>query len=386
MAAAPRWDIFCKVVDNFGDIGVCWRLARQLAAEHGLAVRLWVDDLASLARLAPAIDPNLDAQDCAGVKVRHWDAVFPAELLADGLGDVVIEAFGCDLPEACVVAMARRSCKPVWINLEYLSAENWVRGCHGLASPHPRLPLNKYFFFPGFFAGTGGLLRERDLLAQRDDFLADPAAQAWFWAELGVPTRRPGEQRISLFGYRNAATSELLAAWSAAETPVLCLVPEGPAALEAAAWAGQADAKSGAVWRRGALELRILAFVEQECYDRLLWACDCNFVRGEDSFVRAQWAGRPMVWQIYPQQEDAHWLKLDAFLELYCAGLPAEAATAAGAMFRAWNQGADAGRAWTGYRRHHAALADHARRWAPELAQHQDLTAVLVEFCGLRLQ
>ena len=45
------WDIFCTVVDNYGDIGVCWRLARQLAAEHGFAVRLWVDDLASFARL-----------------------------------------------------------------------------------------------------------------------------------------------------------------------------------------------------------------------------------------------------------------------------------------------------------------------------------------------
>ena len=26
------WDIFCSVVDNFGDIGVTWRLARQLVA------------------------------------------------------------------------------------------------------------------------------------------------------------------------------------------------------------------------------------------------------------------------------------------------------------------------------------------------------------------
>jgi hypothetical protein len=22
-----HWDIFCRVIDNFGDIGVCWRLA-----------------------------------------------------------------------------------------------------------------------------------------------------------------------------------------------------------------------------------------------------------------------------------------------------------------------------------------------------------------------
>ncbi|MBY0444112.1 MAG: elongation factor P maturation arginine rhamnosyltransferase EarP, partial [Burkholderiales bacterium] len=38
-----RWDIFCRVIDNYGDIGVCWRLARQLSFEHGFAVRLMVD-------------------------------------------------------------------------------------------------------------------------------------------------------------------------------------------------------------------------------------------------------------------------------------------------------------------------------------------------------
>ncbi|HET9045379.1 MAG TPA: elongation factor P maturation arginine rhamnosyltransferase EarP, partial [Casimicrobiaceae bacterium] len=43
--AAQRWDVFCKVVDNFGDAGVCWRLARQLVAEHDLAVTLWIDVL-----------------------------------------------------------------------------------------------------------------------------------------------------------------------------------------------------------------------------------------------------------------------------------------------------------------------------------------------------
>jgi uncharacterized repeat protein (TIGR03837 family) len=379
-----RWDIFCQVVDNFGDIGVAWRLARQLAVEHGLTVRLWVDDLASFARLAPAIDPERDAQQCAGVKVRRWRAPFPPEVLTEGAGDVVVEAFACHLPEAYVEAMARRESRPVWINLEYLSAENWVRGCHGLASPHPRLPLTRHFFFPGFFAGTGGLIRERDLLQQRDAFQADPAAQAAFWAALGVPPRRPDELRLSLFSYRNAAIPELLAAWSASPVPVTCLVPEGPAAQQAAAWAGLEQEKSGAVARRGALEVRVLPFVEQARYDRLLWACDLNFVRGEDSFVRAQWAGRPMLWQIYPQEEDAHWLKLEAFLRLYCHDF--SAAGGLERMFHAWNRGEGMDRAWADYWRHREALSSHARRWAATLAGHEDLAAALVEFCGLGLQ
>ena len=40
------WDVFCRVVDNYGDAAVCWRLARQLADEHGARVRLWIDLLA----------------------------------------------------------------------------------------------------------------------------------------------------------------------------------------------------------------------------------------------------------------------------------------------------------------------------------------------------
>ena len=128
MLKNPTWDIFCTVVDNFGDIGVSFRLARQLAAEHEVAVRLWVDDLASLQQLCPELDPEQEVQFQHGVEVRHWAQNFPDVLP----GDVVIEAFACDLPENYLAAMAARTVKPIWINLEYLSAETWVQGCHGL--------------------------------------------------------------------------------------------------------------------------------------------------------------------------------------------------------------------------------------------------------------
>src|SRR3989304_6108142 len=119
-------DIFCTVVDNYGDIGVCWRLARQLANEHGIAVRLWVDDLASFRRLCPEVDTQLAQQQCRSVEVRHWAALFPEVEPAQ----LVIEAFACELPERYVAAMAHQLHQPVCVNLEYLSAENWVAGCH----------------------------------------------------------------------------------------------------------------------------------------------------------------------------------------------------------------------------------------------------------------
>ena len=134
---AESCDIFCTVVDNFGDIGVSWRLARQLANEHGMAVRLWVDDLTSFARLCPQVDVMLDTQYQQAVEVRRWPAEFPPVESAA----LVIEAFACRLPQRYEAAMAARVDKPVWINLEYLTAEDWVEGCHRLPSPHPTLPL-----------------------------------------------------------------------------------------------------------------------------------------------------------------------------------------------------------------------------------------------------
>ncbi len=331
---AARWDVFGKVVDNYGDAGVCWRLARQLVAEHEIAVTLWIDELAPLARIAPGVDATASVQTVAGVELRRW-----REPLADAPrpGDVVIEAFGCGLPEAYVAAMTRRAPPPRWFVLEYLSAEDWVEGTHGLASPHPRLPLDRRFWFPGFTAATGGLLRERGLIAARDAFLADDAARRALWARLRVPPPEPGETRISLFCYPSAPLATLCDAWADGDAPVVCLVPEGVATGALDRWAGGRLPHPGEAMVRGRLAVRGIPFVAQDEYDRLLWACDVNFVRGEDSFVRAQWAARPFVWHIYPQDEAAHRAKLGAFLARYLTGLDDAAAAAVRRFWRAWN-------------------------------------------------
>ncbi|MFZ3019446.1 MAG: elongation factor P maturation arginine rhamnosyltransferase EarP, partial [Gallionella sp.] len=216
-------DIFCNVIDNYGDIGVCWRLARQLANEFELQVRLWVDDLGSFAKLCPEADAVLDSQHCRGVEVRRWLDPFPEVRPAE----LVIAAFGCKLPQSYIEAMAAQESKPVWINLEYLSAEDWVHGCHRLPSPHPSLPLTKYFFFPGFTKQTGGLLLERDLLMRRDAFFGNPSQQQAYWQSLGLAMLDKGTLKVSLFGYENAALAGLFDVWAAGAQPVLCLVPEG---------------------------------------------------------------------------------------------------------------------------------------------------------------
>lgn len=368
--ANPRWDIFCTVVDNYGDIGVCWRLARQLAETHGIAIRLWLDDLASLQALCPQIDPGQLQQTWQGVEVRRWSADFPEVAPAE----VVIEAFACELPPTYLAAMAACPAKPLWINLEYLTAEPWAAEWHGMASPHPQLPLTKYFYFPGFTANTGGLLCAAD-------FTEAAAALA---IRLGLPAPRPEELRVSLFGYENPGLGNLLQAFAQSATPVTCLLPTGKLLPQAAAWLQVPELCAGQVFSRGSLELRVLPFLSQPDYDALLWLCDFNFVRGEDSFVRAQWAAKPLAWNIYPQPEDAHWKKLEAFLSIYTEHLLPEAAADLTAFWQAWNgkQGKclavdDWARLW----RHRDALQLHARRWAKQLAQQKDQATGLVDFC-----
>ena len=359
-------DIFCTVVDNYGDIGVCWRLARQLANEHGLSVRLWVDDLRSFGKLCPELDAGLSEQRCRGVDVRHWPATFPAVEPAD----LVIEAFACRLPQSYVETMAAREPKPVWLNLEYLSAEDWVEGCHKLPSPHPSLPLTKYFFFPGFTDKTGGLLLEHDLLARRDAFQGDTGVQERYWRSLGVRERMAGEVRVSLFSYENEAMEALLGCWEQGEQPVTCLMPEGRSLPQVAAFFGQSTGKAGDIWQRGRLRVHVLPFVEQERYDELLWACDVNFVRGEDSCVRAQWASKPYIWHIYPQHDGVHLEKLEALRARYTSGLPPEAAQAVRDLWLAWNGGQDIVEAWKRFELQRETLAAHGVEWARRLARN----------------
>lgn len=291
-----RWDIFCRVIDNHGDAGVCWRLACGLA-DHGEAVRLWIDDPGTFAWMAPG--------GRSGVAILPWTLAGVAEHTSAAAPDVLIEAFGCDPAPELVARFARRRqedhAPDAWINLEYLSAEPYVERLHGLPSPvfhGPGAGLTKHFFYPGFTPVTGGLLREDGLMARRERF----DRRAWL-AQQGIAW--DGERLVSLFCYEPPALAALLAHFERGAEPVRLLVTAGRAAR----------ALPPGAERRGALSITWLPPLTQPDFDHLLWACDLNFVRGEDSLVRALWAGAPFVWQIYPQHDDAHHAKLESFLD-----------------------------------------------------------------------
>jgi uncharacterized repeat protein (TIGR03837 family) len=365
-----RADVFCRVIDNFGDAGICWRLCRQLAAEHGWRMRLWIDRppaLFPLAGLAPGPLPV----EHAGVHICLWDE---APDFHDDLPDCVIEAFACRMPDPLLVRLAAAPEKPVWLNLEYLTAEDWARGCHLLDSPHATLPLRCTFFIPGFDAASGGLLREADLLARRDAWRADPGAREHFWATLGGPPPR-GRPLVSLFAYADGTTERSLAAWATEGVRATIAVND------------ELADRLCLPEHLGGLEVRRLPFLDQDGYDRLLWTCDLNLVRGEDSFVRAQWAGQPFLWQPYRQSEGTHSAKLAAFLEHYLAEADEPLAGFLQGTFAGWNDPATGGPPpLSSLLAKLPAWRSQAAAWCAALAGQDDLAARLAQAVETRLK
>ncbi|MDO8441657.1 MAG: elongation factor P maturation arginine rhamnosyltransferase EarP, partial [Polaromonas sp.] len=220
-----------------------------------------------------------------------------------------------ELIAACVDNAMDTGQKPAWINLEYLSAEAYVERCHAMPSPVNRGPAagwTKWFFYPGFTPGTGGLLREDGLAARQAAF----QRSAWL-AQQGIAYK--GEMLVSLFCYEPPALARLLdhlAQRNPHPGPVRLLVTAGRAASAVKALIN--DKKWPQPGQNGGEQLSIsyLPLLSQTDFDHLLWACDLNFVRGEDSVVRAIWAAQAFVWQIYPQADQAHRVKLEAFLDM----------------------------------------------------------------------
>jgi uncharacterized repeat protein (TIGR03837 family) len=362
MDRSLQWDIFCKVIDNFGDIGVSWRLSADLAA-RGHRVRLWVDDASALSWMAPDGAP--------GVEVLPWAQ---AEASAAPMGvapDVLIEAFGCEIPPAFLHTNAARP--PLWLNLEYLSAEAYVERCHGLASPvlsGPAAGATKTFFYPGFTPATGGLLREPSLTAQQASF----NRAEWLAGHVGGTASNA--RVVSLFCYEPPLLEALLKQWQANGLngrPVALLATAGRAA--AAVQRAYPALSEGEVQPGSALAVTYLPKLSQTEFDHLLWSSDLNFVRGEDSLVRALWAGKPLIWHLYPQADDAHHAKLEAYLARI------EAPESLRAFHRAWN-GSAASTLPLISPDDLAHWAEHAAALKSALWQQRDLASSLLQFAA----
>ena len=326
-AARQNWDIFCNVVDNFGDIGVSWRLACNLAA-RGKAVRLWLDDVSPLAWMAPSGHPHVEVIDCQNGIPKDTDLT---------LGDVLVDTFDCEFAINLIAAKTintlaigrfnplKSPIQPVWLNLEYLTAESFAERAHTLPYVHHSGAAQGWtqrYFYPGFNERTGGLLREIDFFERQQAFdkaawLANLKFEVSDYSRSGAMNSTSSSSRlISLFCYEPAALVALIDQLTASETHTCLLVTAGRATTAVKDLLEHKRRVEPAYLLTEQLSILYIPQLTQTDYDHLLWSCDLNFVRGEDSLVRAIWAAKPFIWQIYPQHDGAHHTKLDAFLAM----------------------------------------------------------------------
>ena len=339
------WDGFCHVIDNHGDLGVCWRLSQDLA-RLGHTVRLYIDHPEDLNWMAPQwAQPNGQAPTHRGVSVHAW----PHETQSATLAHVVIEAFGCELPPRYLANLAKQASStpstPVaWINLDYMSAEAFYQNIHRMPSPQlwgPAQGLTKWFYQPGFTPDSGGLLRPHPAPSPE----LNAVTQVAHVAASSPSADSSAPLKCVLFCYEPPALKDLLLQLSQSSTPVLLQVAPGRATRHTlqciqTLWRTrlQAQDKSpsevqtpGQRAQFGNLSLEFLPYMDQFEFDQLLAQSSLNFVRGEDSLVQAIWAQRPFVWQIYPQDDGAHGPKLEAFLGTLQAPLSLQR------FMRVWN-------------------------------------------------
>ena len=352
-------DIFCTVIDNYGDIGVCWRLAKQMALEYNIVTRLYVNNIKAFQTIIPEPD------DCVEVKIWGQDEF---EYIAS---DIVIEAFACQLPQHVITDMAVK--KSIWIDLEYLTAENWAISCHAIPSPHPSVNLTKILFFPGFDDLTGGLIRENDLFSRKNVFISDKIAQNKWRSKHFIPEINENTLDISLFCYKTAPIDDFLYGLSNLGRKFRILRPSPTLNLP------QIERKSDKI------EIINIPFLSQYDYDYLLWTSDVNFVRGEDSFVRAQFAGKPFIWNIYVQEKNAHLIKMAAFLNRIKPFYDESSFESLANLHDLWNEGGrnktiDTKDLWALNLQSLIGNISNACAWADYLVNQSDLCSRILKF------
>ncbi len=322
-----RCDIFCRVIDNFGDAGVALRLARSLQREERFCVRLVIDNLETLAKLNPKVNPQKREQTVDSIAIALWDKEFEEKATP---ADCVVEAFSCFLPTQYEekIAQSFKSKKTVSVvALDYLTAENYAAEFHGLPSPHPKYGYPKRFFFPGFTQQTGGLFIEADLEKRRAQFTKekkDGLLQA-----LGVNPNHP--LKVLLFTYPTLDVKGLARCFADTHLEIEMLLCEGAAQ--------EYFAKEIVSLNATNIHCVALPMVTQEEFDLLLWSADFLIVRGEDSASRALLSGIPYLWTLYPQKEAAHIKKMQAFEETLKDSYPTELLTLRNRIESALNSG-----------------------------------------------
>lgn len=356
--------MFCRVIDNFGDAGIAWRLAQSLTRENGWQVRLIIDDRKTLAAMVPGVRQQNAAQVVENITVDAWE-----NALNNAPADVVIELFSCFLPpeyEAGIdrVRNAHPAKFPVVLALDYLTAERYAEESNGLLSPHPRYGYPKTFLFPGFSDKTCGVIYEADL-AQKISAFKALGRKKEVLKNFGADPEHPFS--LFFFTYPQPVIEQLAKALVADQRETQILLSPGKASDKLIS---AVQALNG----HNHIDFVRMPMVPQADFDRVLLSCDAALVRGEDSTMRAQLLGVPLIWMLYPQQEQTHLVKLAAFSELYCKALPLSARQAWQNVSLWINGKGEDTFAWKTWRDQFQNMVTGARTWQKTLFSHTSLT------------
>jgi uncharacterized repeat protein (TIGR03837 family) len=311
-------DIFCHVIDNFGDAGVVLRLAKEYQYKFPEAeIRIFTDDLSAFQVISPVVQTDELFQAIKNISYIHYSLLSKEYIEKLVIPELVIEAFACDIPEIYLQKAANYG--RLLINLDYLMAEDWIEGFHGKESMLGYSRLRKYFFMPGFTINTGGLLPEshldciRPLLKEQREMLLNQ-----FLTKYINSTYTNDSLVGTIFSYEHNY-SNLFEALLKLEKTVLLFILGNKSQLS---WKylfdnTKVELSENNVYNIQNLTIIFADFLPQNEYDLLLNLTDFNIVRGEDSFARAVLSGKPFLWHCYLQTEKYHLVKVEAFLNKY---------------------------------------------------------------------
>lgn len=283
-------DIFCQVIDNYGDVGVAYRLAREFKRVYpNKKLRFVINQIEEL---------NL-IRKSENIEVILYKDISKIENSAD----LIIESFGCEIPKEYMDKALKKS--KLIINLEYFSAEKWVDDFH-LQESFLGGNLKKYFFIPGLSEKSGGILLDNEFLERKKKVEAN---KEYYLEKFEIKEKY--DLIGSVFSYEKNFDS-LIEELKKLDKKIILLILSEKTQKNFIKYFDNGN-------NYDKIKFVKLPFFTYDKYEELLALCDFNLVRGEDSFVRALLLGKPFLWHIYPQDENTHIKKLESFLEKYCS-------------------------------------------------------------------
>lgn len=283
-------DIFCQVIDNYGDVGVAYRLAREFKRVYpNKKLRFVINQIEEL---------NL-IRKSENIEVILYKDISKIENSAD----LIIESFGCEIPKEYMDKALKKS--KLIINLEYFSAEKWVDDFH-LQESFLGGNLKKYFFIPGLSEKSGGILLDNEFLERKKKVEAN---KEYYLEKFEIKEKY--DLIGSVFSYEKNFDS-LIEELKKLDKKIILLILSEKTQKNFIKYFDNGN-------NYDKIKFVKLLFFTYDKYEELLALCDFNLVRGEDSFVRALLLGKPFLWHIYPQDENTHIKKLESFLEKYCS-------------------------------------------------------------------